>query len=138
MATRLTRPKQKQQGAYGTGVAGEAIAFDQVGQGRTVRCEPRRARHSHHQQTRDDRDVAESIREKAPAFADPGDQDPGDGGADDARAVEHGRVQRDRIHQVFLAHHVHQEGLPRWNIKSVHHSQQCRQHEDVPNPYEYE
>ncbi len=42
----------------GAGVAGEAIAFNQVGQGRTVRCEPRRARDSHHQQTRDDRNVA--------------------------------------------------------------------------------
>ena len=37
MATRLTSPKQKQQGANGRGVAGEAIAFDQVGQRRPVR-----------------------------------------------------------------------------------------------------
>ena len=71
-----------------------------------------------------------------PSFADPGYQDPGNRGADNPRAIEHSRVQRDSVHQIFLAHHVHQERLPRGNIESIHHPEQCRQHEDVPHPYD--
>lgn len=48
------------------------------------------------------------------------------------RAVEHGRVQGDGIHQVFLTHHVHQERLASGNIEGIHHTQQRRQDEDVP------
>ncbi len=114
-------------------MAREAIAFDQVRERRTMLGQARRAIYSHHQQTGNDRDVAETIHQKAPAFTDPGDQNSGDRWADDSCAIEHGRVQRNRIHQVFLTYHVHQERLPRRNIKSIHHAQQRRQHEDVPN-----
>ena len=32
-----------------------------------------------------------------------------------------------------LAHHVHDERLPRGNVEGVDHAQQGRQHEDVPH-----
>ncbi len=53
-------------------------------------------------------------------------------GTDNACAVEHGGVQGNGVHQVFLAHHVDQERLPCRNIKRIHDAQQRSQHEDVP------
>jgi hypothetical protein len=108
--------------------------YNQVRQRWSVRREAPWLGDLHHQQTADHRDVAETVGEKAPTLADLGYEDPSNRGADDSRAIEHGRVQRNGVHQIFLAHHVDQKGLPRGNVESVHHSQQCRQHEDVPHP----
>ena len=87
----------------------------------------------HHQQTNDHSHVAHCIGKKAPAFADLRHQNPRNGRPDHARAVEHGRVQRDRIHQIFLANHIHQKRLPPRNVKGVHYAQQARQHKHVPD-----
>jgi hypothetical protein len=89
--------------------------------------------HPHHQQTNNHGDIAHRVGEEAPAFADLRDQNPGDCRADHARSVKHGRVQSDGVHQVFLADHIHQKGLPTGNVERVHHAQQTRQHEHVPD-----
>ena len=96
-------------------------------------CGQPRDAHSHHQQARDHRDIAEALAEST-TFADLRHQNSGDRRAHDARAVEHGRVQSDGVHQIFFAHHIHQEGLPRRNVECIHHSEKRRQHEDVPYP----
>ena len=100
--------------------------------------EPRRerglcGRHLHQQQAGDDRDVADGVGEEAPALADAGHQDAGDRRADHARGVEHRGVQGDGVDQVFAAHHLHEEGLPRGDVEGVDHPEQRRQHEDVPD-----
>ncbi len=57
----------------------------------------------------------------------------GDCRADDARAVEHGRVQGDGIHQVFAADHVDEECLPRGNVERIDHTESGGQHHDLPH-----
>ena len=54
-------------------------------------------------QAPDHRYIADSIGEKTPPFADLRHQDAGDRRSDDPRAVEHRRIQRNRVHQVFRA-----------------------------------
>ena len=93
----------------------------------------RRTVHPHQQQSDNHRDVAHRVGEEAPAFADLRHQNAGDGRTDHARAIEHGGVQRDRIHQVVLAHHIHQKRLPPGNVEGVHHPQQRGQHENMPD-----
>ena len=90
-------------------------------------------RQFHHEQADNYCDVADGIGEETPAFANLCDQHTGDGWADNPRAVEHGRVQGNGVHQVFLAHHVHQESLACGDIKRIHHAQQTRQHKNVPH-----
>ena len=90
----------------------------------------------HQQQARDHGNVADAVGEKTPALADPRDQHTGDGRADHARAVEHGGVQRDRVHQVFAADHVDQKRLSRGNIKGVDDAQQRREHDDLPHTHD--
>ena len=114
-------------------MAGEAEAFDDVRQSWPGRRPARRSRHPHHQQTNDHGDVAHRVDEEAPALADLCYKDPGNSRADDARPVEHGRVQRDGVHQIFLAHHVHQKRLPRGDVDRIHHPQKCGQYKYVPH-----
>ncbi len=94
---------------------------------------PRRGVHLHHHQSGNDRNVADAIREKTPAFAQPRHQHARDRRPNHPGTVEHGRIQRDGIHQIFFAHHVHQKRLAARDIECVHHAQQRRQHEYVPH-----
>ena len=90
-------------------------------------------RHAHHQQAGDHGDVAGAVGEEAPALADDGYQQAGNGRTDNARRVEHGRVQRDGVHEVGLADHLHDEGLARGDVEGVDHAEQRGKHEDVPD-----
>ena len=89
--------------------------------------------HVHQHQSGDHGDVADAVDEKAPALAQPGDQDARNRRADHASAVEHGRIQGDGVHQVVLADHVHEERLAAGDVEGVHHAQQRREDENVPN-----
>jgi hypothetical protein len=86
----------------------------------------------HQQQSDDHGDVADGIGGKAPAFSDSCHQNSGYGWTDDARAVEHRGIQRDGVHQIFFADHVDEEGLAAGDIEGVHHSEEGREHEDMP------
>ena len=81
----------------------------------------------------DDRDVAGAVCEETPAFADFRDQDARDGRADNTSAVKHRRVQSDRIHQIFFADHVDEEGLAARNIEGVDHTEKCGENKNGPD-----
>ncbi len=72
----------------------------------------RRGVHIHHHQSSDHRDVASAVCEEAPALPQSRHQHSSDRRTDDTRPVEHGGVQRDGIHQVVFAHHIHKKRLP--------------------------
>ncbi len=81
-------------------------------------------------------DIADCICEKTPAFANPRHQQACDGRANYARAIEHGRIQRDRVHQVLAADHVDQKRLPRRNVECIHRAKQGRQYDDFPDAHD--
>ena len=87
--------------------------------------------HPHHEQTRDHRDVAGAVGKKAPAFAKLRHQYAPHRRPYNARPIEHRRVQRNGVHQVLFADHLHQERLPSGQVESIHHAQQSRQHKHM-------
>ena len=93
----------------------------------------RRSVHIHHQQSNDHCDVTYAIGEETPPFAQFGHQDSRHCGPDYACPIEHGRVECNRIHQVFLAHHVNQKSLACRNIERVHHPEERGQYEYQPD-----
>ena len=93
---------------------------------------PRRL-HTHHQKTDDHSNVTDRVGEEAPAFPDTSHQDASNGRTHDPGSIEHRGIQRDCIHQVFFAYHVHQKRLACRDVECVDHPQQGRQHEDVPH-----
>ncbi len=89
------------------------------------------AAHVHQQQADDHRHIADGIYSEARSLANLGDQDCRYSRAHNARAVEHGRIERDGVHQVILANHVDKEGLAPWDVEGVHHAEQGCQDENV-------
>ncbi len=133
MATRLMSPRSSRIARIGRVCRHEAEALENVRQRRAGGGFWNGTPHLHHHQADDHRDVAHGVREEAPSLADHGHQDSGDRGPDDSRSIEHGGIQGDRVHQVFLADHVDEECLPGGNVERVRHAQQRRQHQDVPH-----
>ena len=86
-----------------------------------------------HHQTDDHGDVTQRIAEKAPAFADAGDQQTADAWADRSRAINHRRIQRDRAHQIFFRDQLCDECLPHGKVKRIDDAKQGRDHEDMPD-----
>ena len=68
----------------------------------------------------EDRQEAQPVDEEAPPFADPVDQQTADGRPHHPRRMEHGRIERDGIHQVRLADQVAQERLAHGDVECVH------------------
>src|SRR5579872_1058735 len=87
----------------------------------------------HHEESDDHRDIADGIGEEAPTFTDTGDENSRNGWADDAGAVEHGRIESDGIHQVFLANHLYEEVLPAGNVEGIDHAQERGEQENMPD-----
>jgi hypothetical protein len=84
------------------------------------------------------RDVANPVREETPTFANSRNHDSGDGRSDNSRTVEHGRVQCDRVHQIFFADHVYEERLPAGNIERIDYAEQRCENEHWPHtPFLY-
>ena len=87
---------------------------------------------AHHQKRHKYGDKAETIDEKAPAFAEPHDREAGDGGADDACTIKYGRVQGNRVGEVFPSHHVHEKRLADGYVERVHNTDQKCDHDEMP------
>ena len=74
----------------------------------------------HHQQGGDDEEEADGVYGEADALVRDGDNYAGDGWAYEACAVEHHRIHRDGIAEVFLVFHQgNDEGLARGHIEGV-------------------
>ena len=58
---------------------------------------------------------------------------PGDARAQHPGRIEHGRVQRDGVEQVFLAGHVDDQRLPPGHVEGVDDAQQAAERENVPD-----
>ena len=126
-------PQQHHQGSDRRRAVHESESLDHVFPRRRLRRNSRRGVHLHHHQSGNDRNVTDAIREKAPTLPQFRDQNTRHRRSNHPGTVEHGRIQRDGIHQVFLAHHVYEKGLASGDIECVHHAQQRRQHEYVPH-----
>ena len=94
-----------------------------------------RTLHPHHEQSDDHGDVANGVNGEAPALANLCDEDSGYSRPYYPRPVKHGRVERDGIHQILFADHVHEERLAARNVERVDYAKQRRQHENLPNPH---
>src|SRR5947207_5430379 len=87
---------------------------------------------AHRQEPGDDGDVAHPVQQEAQADAGRTDHHARDGRADDPRRVEHGRVQRDRIHQVVPAHEFRDERLAAGNVERIDDPEEHRHHHHLP------
>ncbi len=81
----------------------------------------------HEQQGSDGGEEAGGIQEEADGDPRDRDQATGDDRPDDAGQVEVGRVQRDGVHEVLPAHHLHQEGLADGHLERRRGAVQRRQ-----------
>ncbi len=124
--------QQQEQGSNGNRAVHELEPFAERFKGRKFSA-PARAVHPHHQQTGDDGDVAHAVGKKAPAFANLRQHQTGHRRTHDPRSIEHGRVERDGVHQIFPAHHIAEERLPRRDVEGIHHAEQSAEHEDMPH-----
>ena len=74
----------------------------------------------HHQQRSNDRDVADAIDEKAPAFVGGRDQQSRQRGADESRRIHHGRVDGDGVGEVgAILDHLDHERLAAGHVERV-------------------
>ena len=74
----------------------------------------------HHEQGGDDEEEADGVYGEADALVGGGDDYTSDGRADEACAVEHHRIHRDGIAEVFFVFHQgNDEGLARGHIEGV-------------------
>ena len=132
MPVRLTRPKSSSKARMGA-----VCATKRNPSTMWLMAEPffgaAARRDLDHHEADDHGDIAHAVREKAPALADGGHQNARDRRAHDARAVEHRRVERDGVDEIFAPHHLDQKGLARRNVECVDHAEQRGQHEDVPD-----
>ncbi len=86
----------------------------------------------HQRQAEQDRNEAEPVDQERHLDAEQVDDDATKCGPDKPGAVEQAGVQRDRVHQVVLAHHFDDERLSRRLFERVRQPQHERQHVDVP------
>ena len=126
--------KEEQQRTNGSGADSKLKPFDDA-LPRRHRGVVRAARlYLHGGERADDGDVADRVDQEAPALAHRRDHDAGDGGSRDARAVDHRRVQRDRVEQVLAAaDHLDHERLPRRDVERVRDAEQRSQDEEMPH-----
>src|SRR6266513_3604214 len=93
---------------------------------------PPEQREPHREEAGDHGDVAHAVQEEAHADAGDSDQDSRDRRADDPGGVEHGRVERDRVHEVLFADELHDERLAGGNVERIDDAEEHRQHHDLP------
>src|SRR5438876_999124 len=93
---------------------------------------PHERREPHGEEAGDHGDVANAIRVEAHANGGDRDQHSRDRRADDTGGVEHGRVERDRVHEILFADELHDERLAGGNVERVDDAEEHRQHHDLP------
>ena len=81
----------------------------------------------------DHADVAETIRQEAPALTHERDDGAGDRGPDEPCAVDHGRVERDGVRQIAALDELDDERLAGGDVEGVGDAEQRRKREDVPD-----
>src|SRR6266702_4156600 len=95
-----------------------------------------RARHErrepHGEEAGDHGDVAHAVQEEAHADAGDPNQHSRNRRADDPGGVEHGRVERDRVHEILFADELHDERLAGGNVERIDDAEEHRQHHDLP------
>src|SRR6266487_4650716 len=95
-----------------------------------------RARHErrepHGEEAGDHGDVAHAVQEEAHADAGDPNQHSRNRRADDPGGVEHGRVERDRVHEILFADELHDERLAGGNVERVDDAEEHRQRHDLP------
>ncbi len=77
-----------------------------------------------------------AVDQEGPAGPERGDDETGDRGADHPRRVERGRVQRDRVRKVLIAHQFPNESLARRGVERRRRAEQEGEHIDVPELHE--
>src|SRR3989454_1012793 len=93
---------------------------------------PHERREPHGEEAGDHGDVAHAVQEEAHADAGDPDQHSRDRRADDPGGVEHGRVERDRVHEILFADELHDERLAGGNVERVDDAEEHGQHHDLP------
>ncbi len=96
-----------------------------------LRSERRKA---HGKKRCDDGDVANAVDEETVAFTEAGDDEAGERWADKARHVDHRRVERDGVAEIFAAlDHLHQESLATGHVKRIDEPLACAEDEYFRN-----
>jgi hypothetical protein len=90
----------------------------------------------HPQQPGDHRDVGDRVEPEAAGLADGREQHARHGGTEHARGVERGGVERDRVRQVLLPHHLDQERLARGQVERVDRAEQEGEHQHHPRRHD--
>src|SRR3989441_3686227 len=93
---------------------------------------PHERREPHGEEAGDHGDVAHAVQEEAHADAGDPDQHSRDRRADDPGGVEHGRVERDRVHEILFADELHDERLAGGNVERIDDAEEHRQHHHLP------
>ena len=88
---------------------------------------------AHQRQGDDDREEAQGVEQERRRDARRGDDEAADGGPDDARAVEHRRVERDRVGEVLAADHLDAERLTDRHVDRVGDAQRERDEHEHPD-----
>ncbi len=134
MAVKLTSPSNIIRARTGPLCGDKTEALNDVFQRRTFN------RHSrtvdlHHRQAGNYRQETNAIGEEAPAFADGGNDDSCKRRAHYARAIEHGRIERNGIHQIGARDHIDHEGLAGGQINGIDHAGKGGQRDNLPDLY---
>ena len=87
----------------------------------------------HLRQAPDDREETHAVQEKTGADAQPCDQQSRGRRTEHARAVEHHRVERDRVGEIFVAHHLDHERLAPGHVERSDGAVERRQQDHVPD-----
>ncbi len=126
--------KQRHKGTNRTGSRDELKPFNNIFQRGTLNRHAWTV-HLHHRQAGNYREKANAISEEAPAFANGGNHDARKSGPHYARTIEHGRIERNRVHQIGARNHIDDESLACRQINCVDHASKGGQCDDLPDLY---
>ena len=88
---------------------------------------------AHQQQRCDHREVANSIDQETPAFAESSNHYSRNRWSDEPRAICHRRIDRDRVAQVApVFDHLHQKRLPPRHVEGIDQSLKGGESNDLP------
>ena len=88
-------------------------------------------RNLHLRQAPDNREKAHAVQKKTGADSEPRDQQSRGGGTEHARAVEHHRVERDRVGEIVVTHHLDHERLAAGHVKRSDGAVECGEQDHV-------
>ena len=126
--------KQRHKGTNRAGPRNELESFNNIFQRGTFN------RHAwtiylHHGKAGNYCEKANAVGKEAPTFTDSGNHNARKSRSHDARAIEHGRIERNRVHQIRARNHIHDESLAGRQINGVDHASKGGQRDDLPDFY---